>query len=110
MNRIDTGVARPGRRPQASLDFPLEIKVGNHPNQTLLLLDGEVIGMVKHASFEVTVDDRGKAHQKLTLHVYDRSDQAMSVQLVDRLHEMTDHNPLFDLDFDIIPWVKEDED
>jgi hypothetical protein len=100
--RIDTGVARPGRRPEISPDFPIHIYVGQDPNDTSLEVDGEVVGYVKKLAFTAELDiETGRTRQKLELILYDKRDQTLMVQTVDRLHEMTQAHPRFDLELDI---------
>jgi hypothetical protein len=108
--RIDEGPPRAGRRPDAHLNFPILIHVADSPSSTALEIDGQVVGLVKEMGFTCHLDETtGRAKQKLTLRLFDRDDQNVRAELVDRLHEMTDRNPDFELDFDIVPWGDSEE-
>lgn len=108
--RIDEGPPRAGRRPDAHLNFPILIHVADSPSSTVLEVDGQVIGLVKSFSFAAELDENtGHAKQKLTLRLFDKDNQNVRVGLVDRLHEMTERNPYFELDFDIVPWGGNEE-
>jgi len=107
--RIDEGPPRAGRRPDAHLNFPIIIHVGEKPEDTVLEVDGQVVRHVKQVELAkyVLTDTPHKVVQRLLLRLWDRDDQGVRAELVDRLHEMTDHNPDFELDFDIVPWGEE---
>ena len=103
MARIDEGPPRQGRRPGASVDFPVKLFLADDPNKTLLEVDGQLIGAVKSINIHVGTDPKtGLAKQAMSLVLLDKSSQSLRAELVDRLHEMTDHNPKFDLELDIV--------
>jgi hypothetical protein len=105
--RIDEGPPRAGRRPEAHLNFPIIIHMAEKPEDTVLEVDGQVVRHV--AEVQVTryamPDPPHQVKQKLLLRLWDRDDQGVRAELVDRLHEMTDNNEDFELDFDIVPWL-----
>ena len=102
MARIDKGVARTGRRPGASIFYPVLIHVADRPEDTVIEIDGQAISGVVSFDFQ-TVKSGQSLRQKLTLRLADLQNSVLSAQLLDRLHEMTDHNPSFDLDLDFVP-------
>ena len=109
--RIDQGPPRAGRRPGNHANFPIIIHMAEKPEDTVLEVDGQVVRHVKQVELAkyVLTDAPHKVVQKLTLRLWDRDDQGVRAELVDRLHEMTDHNEDFELDFDIVPWGDKDE-
>tara|TARA_Y100000310_G_scaffold320027_1_gene376003 strand:- start:112 stop:453 length:342 start_codon:yes stop_codon:yes gene_type:complete len=109
--RIDEGPPRAGRRPDAHLNFPIIIHVAEKPEDTVLEVDGQVVRHVKEVQLNryVLTDAPHQVKQRLLLRLWDRDDQGVRAELVDRLHEMTDHNDDFELDFDIVPWGGSEE-
>jgi hypothetical protein len=74
--------------------------------ETLFIVDGQPLGLLKRILCEAAVGDRGELTQRVTLEIYDRPDvNSFRDEVTDRLHELAETYPNFEIDLNVVPWT-----